>query len=321
MIDFEQDTIIVTGSHGFLGSYVVETLKKRGAKHIKTMTKSDCDLTESSSVYCFFLNYTESFDYKWPSPIHVIHCAGYNGGIEFNRREPIKVIESNTLMGFNLLKQCVRFGVKKVVSVMSSCAYQDSKKILCEEEFGYGPCNPSIECHGYAKRMLFYASKAYKQQIGLNAVTACITNLYGPRDSFHPLRTKVVGALVKKFVDAKNENSPNVICWGSGKPLREFMYVKDAAEYLVRTLEVYDDTSLPINIGTGSDISIKKLAKTIAKLVGYKGKIIWDTSKGDGQMKKLLSNKRTKEILGELQLTSLEGGLLETIRYYEGLPK
>lgn len=314
MIDLTEGVVIVTGSSGFLGSHVVDVLKNEGV-NVKTMWHSQCDLTNPSAVYCYFLEYSQSLNFK--EPIYVIHCAGYNGGIEFNRQHPIEILQNNVFMGLNLLKYCADFGVKKVISVISSCAYPDSKKILSEDMFESGPCNPSIEYHGYAKRMLLTASKAYYQQRKLNAVTACITNLYGPRDTFDLQRTKVVGALIRKFVDAKNHDLPQVVCWGSGKPLREFMYVKDAAELLVKALKVYEGHSMPINIGVGKDISIKKLSTTIAKLVGYKGEIVWDVSKGDGQMKKLLSDKRTKEILGEKEFTSLEEGLKETIKYYQ----
>lgn len=254
------------------------------------------------------------FYYK---PDYVIHCAGYNGGIEFNRRYPADVFYRNTLMALNIIRCSQLSNVKKVVSVMTSCAYADNgQPVLEETEFWNGKPNSSIACHGYAKRTLDAASQMFYAQYGLNAVTVCINNMYGPGDTFDPVRTKVVGALIRKFVDAKQNGLPKVECWGTGKPLREFVYVKDAAHLLVKTLEQYEDHSLPLNISSPHEISIKDLSETIARLVGYEGEVWWNTEKGDGQMKKSLSIKRMKDCLGDFTYTDFELGLKETIDYY-----
>lgn len=252
----------------------------------------------------------------------VIHCAGFNGGIEFNRQFPADIFYNNTVMGLNVIDMCRQFEVPKVLSVVASCAYPEYiyeggecklNDEMYADEFLDLPPNDTVACHGYAKRNLQLASQFYAQQYGLRATTACITTMYGPGDSFHPMRTKVLGALIAKFTNAAIEEHESVTLWGTGSAKREFIYVDDAAEALVRSFGgPYEDSTKPINIGTGFEYSIKELANMIAKIIGYKGKILWDESKPDGQLRKRLYMDSD---IG-FSLTPMEQGIEETIRYY-----
>ena len=199
---------------------------------------------------------------------------------------------------------------------MTSCAYPDTgMDLLKEETFWNGLPNKTIRAHGIAKRILQVASEAYNDQYELDAATVCVTNLYGPNDTFNLVRTKVVGALVRKFVEAKIEEEDTVECWGTGDPMREFMYVYDAAEAIVQALENYDDHSQPLNIGTGKDISIKELVNHIIEAVGYEGEVFWNLEKPDGQMKKLLDTTRMKEYI-DIAPVEIEEGIKSTVEWY-----
>lgn len=307
MINLQGKTVLVTGGTGFLGKHVLKRLEERGALTCY-FSRQECDLTKLSDVRLPFLV---------SKPDYVIHCAGFNGGIVYNRKYPYEIFYKNAQMGLNIIETCKEFKVKKVISVMTSCSYPDTDaEILKEEEFYNGRPNPSIECHGLAKRVLEAASRFANQQYSFPAYSVAITNLYGPGDTFDLERTKVVGALIHRFVTAKQENIDRVVCLGTGNPRREFMFVRDAAEALVRSLELYEDASIPLNIGVGSDTSIASLALLIKNIVGYEGDVIWDTSAGDGQMKKLLDTTRMRSILNYEPETPLDVGLEETIRWY-----
>ena len=256
MIDLKDKIVLVTGGEGFFGRAICKAVNSRGGKAVALRHQSVnlCDLDATISAL-------DSL-----KPDYCIHAAGYNGGIEFNRMYPADILYSNTVMGLNIHHACEYLGVKKVVSIMTSCAFPDTgMEILKEETFWDGLPNKTIRAHGIAKRILNAATQAYNDQYNLNAVTVCVTNLYGPNDTFNLVRTKVVGALIRKFVEAKLEENEQVECWGTGAPMREFMYVDDAAEAVVQALEKYEDVDTPLNIGTGSDISIKELVLQTTK--------------------------------------------------------
>lgn len=262
----------------------------------------------------------------------VFHIAGHNGGLAFNQDFPADIFVRNTQMGMNVLDACRRFKVEKVVSVVASCAYPEFKlrcvlanatsctrephEVMAEWDFLLGEPHDSVACHGYAKRNLQLASSFMKKQYGLNAVCVCPTTLYGPGDSFDPQRTKILGGMVKRFVDAKRNQLTNVTCWGSGEPKREFLYVHDCASLLVKCMEKYGDSDHPLNLGTGQEYSVKEVAETVARCVGYTGKIWWDTSKPDGQLRKRLDLTKMHKVLGEFPFTPFEKGVAETVRAY-----
>lgn len=303
--------VLVTGSASMIGRAICDQLKMKNYE-VDELTHNSCDLLRLDEVHSYFNS---------SSPDMVIHAAGYNGGIEWNRRYPATIFQKTVQMGLNVLDMCAYFKVSKVLSIISSCAYPDQDaEELQEETFWNGLPNQSVECHGLAKRMLNAYSRQISKEYDTVAITAVLNNSYGPWDSYHPQKTKVVGGMVKRFVDARDENLPFVTCWGSGSPLREFVYCKDAGDLLVKTLEVYSDTSLPLNLSSGSEVSIRELAETTAKIAGYNGEIRWDDSKPDGQLRKKLNIDRMKEILFDQnlpQFTSLEQGLKETVEWYE----
>jgi nucleoside-diphosphate-sugar epimerase len=306
MIDLTDKIIVLTGGEGFFGSFIYRALMSRKAK-VVVVPHSKLDLMILQDVVDFFVE---------AEPDYCIHCAGYNGGIQFNIANSAHILYTNTVMGLNIYEACRVAEVKKLVSIMSSCAYPDTgMEILNEKDFWNGPPNSTIKSHGIAKRILQCAAEAYKKQHDLNAVTVCVTNLYGEFDTFNLDRTKVVGALIRKVVESKIEDKPFVQCLGTGKPKREFMYVRDGAEGVVQALEKYEDSFETLNIGTGTEITIKDLIEKIVKCVGYEGKISWDTSRPDGQMKKLLDTTKMQDIL-DLDITEIDDGLERTISWY-----
>lgn len=306
MIDIKDKTVLVTGGEGFLGRAIVNNLIEKEAKPI-ILRHGDVNLNDLQTV----IHYLNSV-----KPDYCIHAAGYNGGIEFNRMYPADILFSNTVMGLNLHHACEWAGVKKLISIMTSCAYPDTgMEVLEEGEFWNGLPNETIRAHGIAKRVLQAASEAYSKQYEFNSVSVCVTNLYGPNDTFNLVRTKVVGALIRKFVEAKQKEEEQVECWGTGSPMREFMFVDDAAEAIVQALQKYEDNTAPLNIGTGSDISIKQLVDYINEAVGYEGEIFWNTEKPDGQMKKLLSVEKMKEYIN-IEPTNVKEGIAKTVKWY-----
>jgi GDP-L-fucose synthase len=320
-IDLRDARVLVTGGTGFLGKHLCRALDKVGS--MTQSVGSGLDLTWGPCVNQVF---------RRARPDYVFHLAGWNGGISFNENFPSDIFFRNTLMGLNVLEACRTFGVKKVVSVVASCAYGDDKDtkhlemfncrgtkesgILEEEDFLSCRPNPSVACHGYAKRNLQLASSYYRQQYGLLAVCDCPTTLYGPGDSYDPNRTKVMGGMVKRFCDAVAKGEQEVTCWGSGRPLREFLYVEDAAKLLVETMLRYDDSDLPLNLGTGQELSVKEVAETVAAAAGYAGSIRWDTSKPDGQMRKRLDTTRMEAILPTFTFTPLRVGVDRAVEDY-----
>ncbi len=324
MIDLTSKTVVITGGEGFLGRAVSRVVRDRGAIP-SILSHKKVNLLDLNDTIKFFLE--SSADY-------CIHCAGYNGGIEFNQMYPADILYTNTIMGLNLYHACEYAQVKKLVSIMTSCAYPDTgMEDLKEETFWNGKPNKTIRAHGVAKRILQAATEAYKSQYDFNSVSVCVTNLYGPHDTFNLIRTKVVGALIRKFVEAQIEyeleknrvirseldiskaEKPSVECWGTGTPRREFMYVGDAAECIVQALEKYEDIDEPLNIGTGEDITIKELVEHITNTVGYEGEVFWDENKPDGQLKKLLNVSKMQKVI-QIDRTSIIDGLRKTIDWY-----
>ena len=310
MIDLKNKKVIVTGGMGFLGSSICKKLEDKKAIPIPVKSE-EVNLLNPEALIQFMAAC---------KPEYCIHAAGYNGGIEFNRMYPADIFYSNTIMGLNVHYACQYMSVKKVLSIMTSCAYPDTgMEVLKEDTFWEGLPNKTIRAHGIAKRTLQTASEAYNDQYDLNAATVCVTNLYGPKDTFNLVRTKVVGALIRKFVEAL-ENDETVECWGTGAPMREFMYVDDAAEAIIQALQKYDDPTQPLNIGTGKDISIKDLVDYIVEATGFKGGVNWNTDKPDGQMKKLLDTTRMSQYV-DMNPIDVKEGIKKTVEWYRGHKK
>jgi GDP-L-fucose synthase len=319
--DLQNAKVLVTGGTGFLGRHLCKALEGVGARPLPL--GRDCDLTDSRNADAII---GQQWDF-------VFHVAGHNGGILYNQTYPADIFHRNSVMGLNLLEACKKHGVKKVVSIVASCAYpwyddrrDCAREILQEDDFLRGEPHATVACHGYAKRNLQLASAFYRRQYGLNAVCACPTTLYGPGDSFDPARTKVMGAVIKKFVDAHDGGDPEVVCWGTGAAYREFLYVEDAARLLIETLLRYGeprhgkpaqfDSESPLNLGSGQELSIKQLSETVGRVVDFKGAVRWDTTKSDGQLRKRLDLAKMREVLPEFRYTPLEEGIRKTVDYY-----
>lgn len=306
-MDLAGKKVLVTGSSSMIGTAVCQALQKRKGTIIIPVLHKDFDLLKLSETQKLF---------DLTKPDCVIHCAGWNGGIKYNKDFPADIFYKTTEMGLNVLTCSADFLVKKVLSIISSCALPDrGNEVLLASDLWGGPPNTSVECHGLSKRMLDAYSRQINKQFGIEAITAILTNSYGPGDSFHPDKTKVVGAMIRRIVEAKLNNAPEIVCWGTGQPKRELMYSIDAGEALVQTLEQYDNVNIPLCIGSDSEISIKTLAETIATIVDYKGDILWDNTKPDGQMRKKLDTKAMKSTLN-IKITEPYVALKETINWY-----
>ena len=307
MDDWSNTKILVTGGAGFLGHYVVDELIKRGADRgniIVPRSKTDD------------LRIWENCDRVVRNVDVIIHLAGKVGGIGYNQNHPAELFYDNLLMGTQLMEAARVHGAKKFVVVGTVCAYPKFTQVpFREEELWNGYPEETNAPYGLAKKMLLVQAQAYRTQYGFNAIYLLPVNLYGPGDNFDPDSSHVIPALIKKFVEAKQNNLPNVEIWGTGSASREFLYVEDAARSIVLAAEKYDGIE-PVNIGVEAEISIKNLVEIINNLVEYKGKIIWDATKPDGQPRRCLDTHRAKEWFGFQAQTNFEDGLRKTIDWY-----
>lgn len=298
--------VLITGGDGFLGRQIVWRLEP-ASKKLFIPTKSEFNL----------MNYQEAVDcLKKFKPDIVIHPAAFYGGIWMNKLYPGKIFFENMAMGINMFEASRIAKVKKFVQVGTACSYPGHlENALKEEDFWNGLPHDTVINYGIPKKALQIMGVTYKRQYDFNSIHIVLTNLYGPWDSYNPERSHVVAALIRKFVEAHLNNSPTVEVWGTGRPIREFLYVEDASEGIIRATEVYNDTE-PINIAHGKGVTIKELAKTIQEIVGYKGNIVWNTSKPDGQKVKFLSAVKMKKVLKWKPQTKLKEGLKKTIEWY-----
>jgi GDP-L-fucose synthase len=248
----------------------------------------------------------------------LVHAAAYYGGIGINVAEPAKLYYSNLVMGANIFEAARLAKVAKVVAIGTACSYPGYLEgHLKEEDLWAGPCHASVVNYGLTKKMLSVQAQAYKKQYGLDSIHLILTNLYGPGDSYNPDRSHVVAALVRKWVEATQAKAPSVEVWGTGKAIREFIYVEDCADAILLAAERYNDAAMPLNIGTGIGTSIRELAETIHAASGYTGKMVWNTDKPDGAPLKVLDVTRMKQVLdGWSPPTALRDGLAKTISWY-----
>jgi len=304
-------SVVVTGGAGFLGSFVVEKLAERGCRRIFVPRSKDYDLVQMEAVQHLYVD---------TRPEVVIHLAALVGGIGANLANPGKFFYDNLVMGAQLMEVGRQFGLEKFVGVGTVCAYPKFAPIPSrEDDFWNGYPEETNAPYGMAKKMLLVQSRAYRQQYGFNSIVLFPVNLYGPRDNFDLASCHVIPALIRKFLDASasalHSGKPRVTVWGTGGATREFLYVEDAAEGVVLAAERYNK-SLPVNLGAGFEISIRELVTLISKLTGFHGEVVWDTSKPDGQPRRMLDTSRAKAEFGFMARTSFEEGLRNTIEWY-----
>lgn len=302
---WEGKRVVITGGAGFLGKYIIEKLKILKPKMIFIPRSKDYDLRKYHVCKKVF----EKADY-------VIHLAANVGGIGYNQDHPSELFFDNMLIGVNCLKAAFEAKVNKFVSIGTICSYPKYTKVpFREEELWNGYPEETNAPYGLAKKMLIVGSKALHDQFGFNAINLLQVNLYGPGDNFDPKSSHVIPALIRKFVEAKKNDSPSVTIWGTGKATREFLYVEDAAGGIILATERYNNPE-PVNLGAGFEISIKKLTEKIQKITGYKGKIVWDRTKPDGQPRRMLDISKAKRLFGFSAKTKFDKGLQKTINWF-----
>ena len=299
--------VIVTGGAGFLGSFVVAQLRARGCSKIVVPRSRDYDLVEMSAVTRLYAD---------AAPDLVIHLAARVGGIGANQGNPGKFFYDNLMMGTQLMEVGRLRGLKKFVALATICAYPKFTPVpFKEDDLWIGYPEETNAPYGLAKKMLLVQSQAYRQQYGFNSVVLFPVNLYGPGDNFDLDTAHVIPTLIRKCVEAKEAQRPEIVLWGDGSPSREFLYVEDAAEGILRAAEDYNE-SLPVNLGTGEEITIRNLAAMIAAEIGFTGRIEWDTSKPNGQLRRCLDVNRAKQLFGFTAKCSLQDGLQKTIQWF-----
>jgi GDP-L-fucose synthase len=311
MTDLSQKRVTVTGGAGFLGSFVVEKLRQRGCQEIFVPRQKDYDLTTEAGVERLMQD---------ARPEVLFHLAAVVGGIGANRKNPGSFFYKNAIMGLHVVEGARRHGVQKTIVAGSICSYPKFAAVpFREESLWDGYPEETNAPYGIAKKSLLVMCQAYREQYGMNAVFLMPVNLYGPRDNFDLESSHVIPALIRKAIEARNAGRREMECWGDGTPTREFLYAADAAEGLVRGAEIYEGAE-PVNLGSGREISIKDLTELICRLAGFEGRLVWDTSRPNGQPRRQLDTARSRERFGFTAGTSLEDGLRETISWYEANP-
>jgi GDP-L-fucose synthase len=301
--------VVVTGGAGFLGGFVVQALRAHGAEQVFVVRSRDYDLVDGQACRRLVTD---------TRPDIVIHLAARVGGIGANQRNPGLYLYDNAMMGLQLLEHCRLAGVPKVVALGTICAYPKHAPVpFREEDLWNGYPEETNAPYGIAKKLLLVQSQAYRQQYGMNSVVLFPVNLYGPRDNFDLETSHVIPALIRKCITAREEGRGEITLWGDGSPTREFLYVEDAAEGIVLAAERYD-ASDPVNLGSGEEITIRDLARQVAELTGFAGRIVWDTSKPNGQPRRRLDVTRARERFGFAARTPLREGLRRTIAFFEG---
>jgi GDP-L-fucose synthase len=297
--------VLLTGGSGFLGSVITKKLREMGVEPIIPRSKS-----EDLRIQSVAKKVVKGIDI-------VIHAAGNVGGIGYNREHPGTLFYDNLMMGVQLMEEARLAGVDKFVAIGTICAYPKFTPIPFKEiDIWNGYPEETNAPYGLAKKMLLVQSESYRQEFGFNSIFILPVNLYGPGDNFDPESSHVIPALIKKFTEAVNNNDKSVTVWGSGNATREFLYVDDCADGILKAAELYDKSD-PVNLGSSFEISIKDLANLIAKLTNFSGEIIWDKSKPDGQPRRKLDTAKAEEEFGFKSKVNFEEGLRKTIEWYK----
>lgn len=299
--------VCVTGGAGFLGSFIIEKLRQRGAQQIFIPTIEKYDLVDGASI-------DQMLDDSHPDII--IHLAAQVGGIGANRKHPADFFYNNLMMGVQLMHKAWQRKIEKFVALGTVCAYPKFTPVpFKEENLWNGYPEETNAPYGLAKKMLLVQSQAYRQQYGFNSIFLLPVNLYGPRDNFHEENAHVIPDMIRKCIEAEQQGKSEIVLWGDGSPTREFLFVEDAAEGILLATEKYNNSE-PVNLGSGNEISIKDLSALIARLTGYSGKIVWDKSKPNGQPRRGLDVSRAEKEFGFKAKMTFEEGLRRTIEWY-----
>ena len=304
---WSRQRVLVTGGTGFLGTHVVRKLQERQCAAVCAPAHSEYDLRDEGQVVHV---------YRDTRPTLVIHLAAVVGGIGANRERPGEFFYDNLMMGAHLFHEAWRAGVDKFVAIGTICAYPKFTPVPFKEDHLWdGYPEETNAPYGLAKKMLLVQSQAYRDQYGYNSIFLLPVNLYGPGDNFDPRSSHVIPALILKCISAIEKGADEIVVWGDGSATREFLYVEDAAEAILLASERYNSSD-PVNLGSGEEISIKNLVHTIADVVGFKGRVVWDTSKPNGQPRRKLDTSRAEERFGFKATTSFGEGLRRTVESY-----
>ena len=306
-LNWSEKRICVTGGAGFLGTHLIKDLRDRGADSIFVPTIEKYDLVQKSAIEQMLAD---------AKPDVIIHLAAHVGGIGANREHPAEFFYDNLMMGVQLMHEAYLARAEKFVAIGTVCAYPKFTPVpFKEESLWIGYPEETNAPYGLAKKMLLVQSQAYRQQYGFNSIFLLPVNLYGPGDNFDPRSSHVIPALIRKCIEAQEKGKDHIVVWGDGSPTREFIYVTDAAMGIALAAERYNKSE-PVNIGSGSEISIKALVEKIARMTGFKGKLVWDTSKPNGQPRRALDISRAKAEFGFEAKTGFDEGLQATIDWY-----
>jgi GDP-L-fucose synthase len=310
MTDFFQGKrVALPGGKGFLGGFLSSRLKELGAKVTIPEHNNPWDFTQWEHAVKFFN--ADKFDL-------VINCAANQGGIAFHKGRQAELYWDNVRMTGNLLQAAFEAKVPKFVNLVPGCAYPGylEKDELLEEDFWQGPVHDSIFSYGYARKFGTVHGLALQKQYGFNSIHLVLANLYGPGEHFNPDQSKALAGMLLKFYNAKKNQQPEVEIWGTGKPIRDWLYVKDAVEYILKAAEIYNSVEI-LNVASGVGISIKELAEAIQQVTGFEGSLKYNTDKPDGALKKTFSVRKMKQVLGEFPVTPLETGISETAEWLD----
>jgi len=297
--------ILVTGGGGFLGSYLVSELKKKGIQNlvISSSKENDLRILENCKKIVKNVNY-------------VFHLAGNVGGIGLNQEKPGELFYNNIMMGTQLLDESRKAGVEKFIALGTICSYPKFTPVpFTESSIWEGYPEETNAAYGLAKKMLLVQSQAYRKQYNFKSIVLIPTNLYGPKDNFNPRSSHVIPALILKIYNAKKFNKSSINVWGDGTPTRDFLYVEDAAKGIIQAAEKYDDDS-PLNLGSAEEISIKNIVTLLCELMEFNGTVVWDNSKPNGQPRRCVSYSKAEEKIGFKPQIKLKDGLKKTVEYF-----
>jgi GDP-L-fucose synthase len=306
--DWSKERVVVTGGAGFLGGFVLEELRRRGARDVFVPRSREYDLVDLAAVKRL---------YSDARPSLVLHLAARVGGIGANRANPGRFFYENLMMGVQLIEVGRRVGLRKLVALGTICAYPKFAPVpFKEEDIWDGYPEETNAPYGLAKKMLLVQSESYRQQYGLNSVVLFPVNLYGPKDNFDLETSHVIPALIRKCVEARARGDEQIVAWGDGSASREFLHARDAAEGIVTAAERYDKSD-PVNLGAGFEVKIRELVPMVARLCRFEGTIAWDASKPNGQPRRMLDTSRALREFGWKARIPFEEGLRETVEWFE----